>query len=370
MSRIPDLDASRDLASAVEDARATETALNISAGGTKKFLGHPADVDSQLLDLSSHSGILQYEPTELILRARAGTRLSEIDALLADNGQMLPFEPPHFGSAATLGGCVAAGLSGPRRAYVGAVRDFVLGVTIINGNGEILSFGGQVMKNVAGYDVSRLMVGSMGTLAIILDVSLKVLPLPELEKTCVLECASEDAIEKMASLSGSRLTASRYPVSATCYDGKRLYIRLSSTEQAVNAAIEKISAEQLDDQQRFWEGLREHKDPFYEVGLNLWRLSVPPASPYHLTGTASLLEWGGAQRWMKCDAQVDLRKQIDVGHATLFRAGSRLTDAPKPVSSVPVFHPLPAQLMQIHKRLKQSFDPGGLFNKARMFRDL
>lgn len=365
MSRIPDLDASLDLASAVEEARATETALNISAGGTKKFLGHPADVDSQLLDLSSHSGILQYEPAELILRARAGTRLSEIDKLLAENGQMLPFEPPHFGPAATLGGCVAAGLSGPRRAYAGAVRDFVLGITIINGNGEILSFGGQVMKNVAGYDVSRLMVGSMGTLAVILDVSLKVLPLPEFEKTCVLVCGSEDAIEEICSLS-----ASPHPVSATCHDGKQLYIRLSSTEQAVNAAIEKIAAEQLDDQQQFWEGLREHKDPFYETGLNLWRLSVPPASPYHLTGTASLLEWGGAQRWMKCDAEVDVRKQIEVGHATLFRGGSTLTDAPKRVSSAPVFHPLSAELMQIHKRLKQSFDPGGLFNKGRMFRDL
>jgi|TARA_Y100000310_G_scaffold322669_1_gene381973 glycolate oxidase FAD binding subunit len=365
MSRT-DLDASGDLASVVEQAAKTGNELRISAGGTKDFLGTPADSDCQLLDVSSHRGILQYEPAELVLRARAGTTLAEIEQLLADHGQMLPFEPPHFGPAATLGGCVAAGLSGPRRAYAGAVRDFVLGATIINGKGEVLTFGGQVMKNVAGYDVSRLMVGSMGTLAVILDVSLKVLPLPELERTCVLECDGQDAIGTMCGLSGSRLTGSPHLVSATCYVGKRLYIRLSSTVQAVESSIEKISAEQLDDQQRFWEDLREQRDPFYQTDWNLWRLSVPPATPYDITA-GSLLEWGGAQRWMKCDAGVDVRRKVEAGHATLFR---RSSDDREGAPSEQVFHPLSPELMRIHRRLKESFDPHGLFNRGRLFKDL
>ncbi|HJN53011.1 MAG: glycolate oxidase subunit GlcE [Pseudomonadales bacterium] len=364
MKQIPDRDASHDLAGAVEQACRAERALNIAAGRTKDFLGNRPDVDCQLLDISGHTGILQYDPSELILRARAGTRLAEIEELLADHGQMLPFEPPHFGPAATLGGCVAAGLSGPRRAYTGAVRDFVLGVTIINGNGEILSFGGQVMKNVAGYDVSRLMVGSMGTLAVILDVSLKVLPLPQLEKTRVLECGSENAIETMCALCGS--CRPPYPVSATCYYGEQLYVRLSSTENAVQTAIEKIGGEGLEHDQRFWQEVREQRHAFFESSMNFWRLSMPPATPYRLSA-GSLIEWGGAQRWLKSDAAVDVRTQIEVGHATLFR---RSSDAQDHASSQQIFHPLSAELMQIHRRLKQSFDPHGLFNKGRMFRDL
>jgi len=360
MNQIPDSDASRDLVTAVEQAAEARTALNIVAGGTKGFLGNTADPAAQVLDLSSHSGVLQYEPAELILRARAGTKLTDIEQLLADNGQMLPFEPPHFGTSATLGGCVATGISGPGRAYSGAVRDFVLGVTIINGKAEVLSFGGQVMKNVAGYDVSRLMVGSMGTLAVILDVSLKVLPLPQLEKTVVLECDDEDAIRRMCSLSGST-----HPVSATCYDGEKLYIRLSSTEQAVEAAINELAVEQLDDQLLFWQELREHRNSFFSPSMDLWRLSVEPATPHHLTA-GSLLEWGGAQRWMKCDGNVDLRTQIEQvpGHATLFRRSDLQQQ------SAQIFHPLSAELMQIHQRVKESFDPHKLFNKDRMFRDL
>lgn len=368
MNHVADFDASRDLATAVEQAFRTKTALNIVAGGTKSFLGNPADPDWQRLDLTRHSGVLQYEPAELILRARAGTRLTEIEELLADHGQMLAFEPPHFGPAATIGGCVATGLSGPRRASVGAVRDFVLGITVINGKGEILSFGGQVMKNVAGYDVSRLMVGSMGTLAVILDVSFKVLPLPRYEKTCVIAYSGEEAVERMCALAGST-----HPVSATCYDGKQLYIRLSSTEQAVEKSLAELKGEQLEDQNLFWQELREQRNLFFEPGTNLWRLSVPAATPYHLT-TAALLEWGGAQRWIKCEPQVDPRNQLQqvAGHATLFRSrvSSVATETKDQQSIAEVFQPVSMQLMQIHQRLKQSFDPHGLFNKGRMFRDL
>jgi glycolate oxidase FAD binding subunit len=366
MSPIPELDAASDLAGAIEQASATGTALNVVAGGTKSFLGHPVDPAApeprKRLDLSAHSGILQYEPAELMLRARAGSRLADIEALLADHGQMLPFEPPHFGPGATLGGCVAAGLSGPRRASGGSVRDSVLGVTIINGQGEILSFGGQVMKNVAGYDVSRLMVGSMGTLAVILDVSLKVLPLPSMERTCVLECGGEDAIHRMCSLAEST-----HPVSATCYDGRQLSVRLSSTEAAVETAMGQIGGEQLEDQQRFWEELREQRNPFYESEMDLWRVSVPPATPHDVTA-GSLLEWGGAQRWMKSDPEVDLRTQLGLmeGHMTLFRRRSSGQAQRLPE----VFQPLSEDLMQIHRRLKKSFDPHSIFNPGRMFRDL
>ena len=226
------------LQQAVRGALASKTSLNITAGNSKAFLGRVAC--GQDLCINEHRGIIHYQPTELVITARAGTLLSEIEQTLAEQGQMLAFEPPYFADTATLGGAVACGLSGARRPFAGSVRDFVLGCKIINGKAEVLSFGGEVMKNVAGYDVSRLMAGAMGSLGILLEISLKVLPKPPIEQTVCFELSPTEAINKMAQLSVQCL-----PVSGLSHDGRRLYIRLSGPETAVRASAKKIGGELL-----------------------------------------------------------------------------------------------------------------------------
>jgi len=306
--------------------------------------------------VAGHRGLVNYQPAELVITARAGTPLSDIEVALADHRQMLPFEPPYFGEHATLGGTVACGLSGPRRPYTGAVRDFVLGMKIINGRGEVLHFGGEVMKNVAGFDVSRLMAGAMGTLGVILEVSLKVLPRPAHEVTLVQEWGAVDAVEMMNDWAGRSL-----PLSASCYDGDRLYLRLSGTRTAVESAKRHIGGEALKEATLFWESLREQRHGFFGGEAPLWRLAVPPATlPLDLTGKW-LLEWGGAQRWLRSDADAAMVRRSALqagGHATLFRGGSR--DGER-------FQPLPQTLQDIHRRLKQAFDPKGILNPGRLY---
>ena len=279
---------------------------------------------------------------------------------------MLAFEPPHFNTAATLGGCVASGLSGPRRASAGAVRDFVLGVRMLDGRGDDLRFGGQVMKNVAGYDVSRLLTGSMGTLGLLLEVSLKVLPLPPTELTLHMPMNEAEAITKMNAWAGKPL-----PVSATCFCDGELWLRLSGAEPAVRAAHAKLGGEKVaeDEGAAFWESVREQHHAFFQVGRTLWRLSIKSSTPPLALPGAQLIEWGGALRWLagNVDADADaetMRKtaQAAGGHATLFRSGSE--------PSVDVFHPLTPQMMLIHRRLKEKFDPMGIFNPGRMYREL
>ncbi len=280
---------------------------------------------------------------------------------MRERGQMLAFEPPHFGGDATLGGMVAAGLSGPRRQAAGALRDFVLGVKIMDGRGEVLSFGGQVMKNVAGYDVSRLMAGSFGTLAIILEASLKALPVPMAETTLKLELPEDKAIEALNRWGGRPL-----PISASAWTGGELRVRLSGANAAVAAAREKIGGELVDPAQgeRFWTGIREQTDPFFRNDAPLWRISVPSAAPPLKLPGEPLIEWGGALRWL-C-SQADARTVREAakragGHATLFRGGDK---------SVGVFQPLSPALMKIHRELKREFDPQGIFNRGRMYPDL
>ena len=210
----------------VLNAVESKAPLRITAGGSKAFMGQ--NVPGNPVDLSSHSGIIEYDPRELVLTARSGTKLSEIEKALADAEQMLAFEPPHFGSEATLGGTISTGLSGPRRPYSGSARDFVLGCKVLNGRGEIASFGGQVMKNVAGYDVSRLLAGSHGTLGILLEISLKILPRPASSITVSRECSQTDAISIM-----SEFLSKPYPVDGACHDGERAHLRISGSEQAV-----------------------------------------------------------------------------------------------------------------------------------------
>ncbi len=330
--------------------------LAIEGGGTKAFYGRVPR--GEPLSLAGHAGVVNYEPRELVLTARAGTPLAEIEDLLAEEGQMLAFEPPRFGAAATLGGAVAAGLSGPRRPWAGAARDFVLGVKMINGRGEVLRFGGEVMKNVAGYDLSRLQCGALGTLGVLLEVSLKVLPRPEEELTLVQVAQPEEALERMNRLAGRPL-----PLSGACFDGLHLHLRLSGTPTAVAAGRRRLGGEVLEKGASFWASVKEQRHPFFDDPRPLWRLSLPSTAPWFELPGKQLVEWGGALRWFRSDApaeQVRARAESLGGSATLFRDGDR--EAP--------FHPLPAPLLALHRRLKAAFDPRGIFNPGRLYPEL
>ncbi|MCU0835035.1 MAG: glycolate oxidase subunit GlcE [Chromatiaceae bacterium] len=351
-------DDSERLQYAVCAAIAAKRPLAIRGGGSKAFLGRAPQ--GEPLDVAGHSGIVNYQPKELVLTARGGTTLEEIESALAEAGQMLPFEPPRFGPGATLGGTIACGLSGPARPYLGAARDLVLGTRVLTGRGEILRFGGEVMKNVAGYDVSRLMTGAYGTLGVLLELSLKVLPAPAATRTLSQERDPAQAIELMNRWAGRPL-----PVTATCYDGERLYVRLSGAEKGVAQAAAEIGGEPLAGAESFWrEKIREQGHGFFAGNTPLWRLSVPQAAPPLALPGKQLIEWGGAQRWLRSDAPADAIREVVTragGHASLFRGGDR---------SGEVFHPLPAVLMTLHRRLKQAFDPDGLLNPGRLYADL
>lgn len=349
-------DISARLQDRVRAAGASRTALSIRGGGSKAFYGRIATGDR--LEVAGHRGIINYEPTELVITARAGTPLSELEQALDEHNQMLAFEPPHYGDNATLGGTIACNLSGPRRATAGAARDFVLGSQVINGKGEILHFGGEVMKNVAGYDVSRLMCGALGTLGVLLDVSLKVLPRPETETTLTLQINAAAALRELHDWARQPL-----PISASCHDGSNLYVRLSGAQGAVHAARKRIGGDELADAGRFWERLREQRLGFFSTQQPVWRLSLASdTAPLPLAGKW-LYEWNGALRWLVSDAAPEtVRSAVAAvgGHATLFRGGSE-RDV--------VFHPLPEGLMRIHRQLKQAFDPLGILNPGRLYRE-
>ena len=347
----------QDIQEQVQAAAAGHTPLAIQGGNSKAFYGRA--IAGKTLSVSDHRGIIDYTPSELVISARAGTPLAELESVLAQEDQMLPFEPPHFGESATLGGSIACGLSGPRRPYTGAVRDFVLGVNCINGKGEYLRLGGQVMKNVAGYDLSRTLTGSLGTLALLLDVHVRVLPRPDLETTLVQNCSATTAVEYFNRWAGQPL-----PLSGACYLDGRLYVRLSGMAEGVQAAAASIGGESLDNAGHFWEQLREQQLPFFAGDTPLWRLSVPAATqPLALDG-ATLLDWGGAQRWLRSDQPAETIRSTAAaagGHATLFRGGDRHSA---------VFQPLQPALLALHQRLKSTLDPAGIFNPGRMYAEL
>ena len=369
------VDAVRAAAAGVGAGKAR--ALRIVGGGSKHFYGRPAG--GEPLDVRGYAGIVAYEPTELVVTARCGTPLAELEATLAASGQMLAFEPPHFGgpseqqpphvgAGATVGGMVAAGLGGPRRQAAGALRDFVLGVTILDGRGEVLSFGGQVMKNVAGYDVSRLMAGSLGTLGIILEVSLKTLPRPAMEETLQFELPEDKAIATLNRWAGQPL-----PVTASAWCAGELHVRLSGAPVAVSAAREKMGGVRIDVDaaQRFWLSIREQSAGFFgaeaAAGRPLWRLSLPsttPAAALDRIEGARLIEWGGALRWVASGTEAATIRDVAAkagGHATLFRA------APEVRERAGVFQPLAPAALAIHRQLKAAFDPHGIFNPGRMY---
>jgi len=330
--------------------------LRLRGGGTKDFYGQ--SFEGEVLDTRACAGVTAYEPTELVVTANCGTGLAELEAALHANRQMLAFEPPYFGAGATVGGMLAAGLSGPRRAAAGAVRDFVLGVTIMDARARVLRFGGTVMKNVAGYDVSRLVAGSMGTLGLILDASLKVLPLPVAETTLRFEMPEDKAIEALNRWAGRPL-----PISASAWTGSELALRLSGAAAAVRAACEKLGGGRVGDGEAraYWSGVREHTDPFFRGDIPLWRLSVPSNAPPLALPGAQLIEWGGALRWLATHADARVLREAARragGHATLFRGGDK---------SAGVFQPLEPALAGIHAKLKASFDPDAIFNRGRMY---
>jgi glycolate oxidase FAD binding subunit len=353
-----DRDATDDLIGQVQAAAAAGRALTLRGAGTKSFLGRVCE-RGEPLELGGHRGILDYQPKELVVTARGGTPLDEIESALADCGQQLPFEPPHFGPGATIGGTVACGLSGPARPYAGAARDLVLGASILTGRGEVLRFGGTVMKNVAGYDVSRLMAGAFGTLGVLLDLSIKVLPTPVYTQTQTLDCDLADALALATRWGGKPL-----PINATCWDGERLWVRLSGAEQGVLAATRTLGGEHASDATAFWDSIREHRHPFFAGETPLWRLSLPTAAPPLDLDCPQMVEWSGSQRWLRTELapeKVRAEAQRLGGHATLFRGGDR---------SGEVFAPLPAPLLALHRRLKSAFDPQGILNPGRMYAGL
>ncbi|WP_066269342.1 glycolate oxidase subunit GlcE [Hydrogenophaga palleronii] len=364
-----------ELIDRVRDAAAARAPLRIVGGNTKAFYGEPVGT-GEPLSTRGWAGIVSYEPTELVVTVRAGTPLAELEAVLAERGQCFPFEPPHFAPGGTVGGMVAAGLTGPARASVGSVRDHVLGARFVNGAGELLTFGGQVMKNVAGYDISRSLGGSMGTLGLITELSLKVMPVAPAEATLVFALGQHDALEQLHRWGGQPL-----PINASCWvkdstladAPELLFVRLRGAVAAVESACERLAREaagtRMDNAQAAsdWADCRDQRLPFFQspdASQSLWRLSVPQTAPVLDLPWAQLIEWQGAQRWLWAPAgaaaQIRAATVAVNGHATLFRAGA--DGAP----GVPRFDRTSPAITAITQRLRAACDPAGIFNPGRM----
>lgn len=354
---VPNVDQGSEIQQAVQQAVADDQVLRIIGGESKQFYGR--HTEGRRLEVAGHRGIVNYETTELVVTVRSGTTILELERALAKQGQMLPFEPPRFGATATVGGMIACGLSGARRPWFGAMRDAVLGLRCINGRGQQLRFGGEVVKNVAGFDVSRLMVGALGTLGVLLEVSLKLIPRPAIEQTLVFDCTEAQALERMSAWSAKGL-----PLSGAVFYDQQLFIRLSGAETGVAAAVQQLGGERLADAEAWWSKIREHQHPFFSDERPLWRLSLPAAAPpVNIVGDW-LHDWGGAQRWVKTALQPNIVREMAVrggGHATLFRGGD---------NQGMVFHPLSEALHAVHLELKKAFDPQHLFNRGCMYPDI
>ena len=361
------MDSIEQIQSAVHSAKSENRQLAVVGGGSKSFYGR--EIAGEPLSMSVYSGIIEYQPTELVITAKSGTPIETINRILEENNQKLGFEPPVFGSSSTLGGVIAAGLSGPARPYSGGIQDFVLGVKILSGNGEVLNFGGKVIKNVAGFDVSRLMVGAMGCLGVLLEISLKVVPIPEVEKTvCIVQPEISDAIAMMNSLA-----ARPVPISAAAWVEGMTRIRLSGSEKGVQSALNSICgafspSEQDIEADSFWQGLQNLTHSFFDNQNMLYRASVKPSTGALYDDQGTLVDWGGAVRWY-CLANDDQNAKNNLseavtnagGHLEIFRNGDRSRE---------VMAPVKPPIMQLQKRLKAMFDPGRILNPGRMYQEL
>lgn len=350
-------DLTLDLQSQVQQAVESGISLQIIGGNSKAFYA-TASSATTTLKITDHQGLVAYEPSELVVTVRAGTSLNELKKVLTKQGQMLAFEPPAFGDSATIGGTIACGFSGPRRPYAGSARDFVLGCTILNGKAERCRFGGQVMKNVAGFDVSRLMVGALGQLGVLLDISLRVMPIPEAEfSLCHPLTSYNQALELM-----QNWQKQPWPISALAFDGKVLWIRLSGAEDALKYAANKLGGEIDENGDQFWHDLREHQLNFFHSSENLWRISIAPATPMLAIPGNWLVDWGGSQRWLKSNApakQIHETTLAQGGYAICFR-GTEKSDWLR----------LEPNLFRVHKKVRQAFDPGQLLNPHRFSPEL
>jgi glycolate oxidase FAD binding subunit len=383
----------------IRSASAAHTPLRIRGGGSKDFYGQ--SLSGQVLDMAALQGIVSYEPSELVVTVKAGTPLAELEATLAEQGQCLPFEPPRYNAtgtafapagaeaqpysgnaaavpAGTVGGMVAAGLSGPARASVGGVRDYVLGVQMLNGKAEHLTFGGTVMKNVAGYDVSRLIAGSWGMLGVITEVSLKVLPVAPAEATLCFAMPQAEALKQLNHWGGEPLplNASAWVHSAENFANQpTLFVRLRGAVAAVEAACKKLLAQcpgtRLDNAkgQADWAMCRDMQLPFFtqppHADACLWRLATAQTAPALDLPYPTLVEWHGAQRWLwaplQDGARIRAAAQQAGGGATLFIAAPAILQR-----ATGRFDALKPPLDKIHRQLKAEFDPAGIFNPGRL----
>lgn len=351
---VASVDDSERLVEQISRACASRTPLRIRGGDSKAFLGRP--LGGEALDTRSHRGIVNYDPTELVITVRAGTPLAQLNAALDAKGQMLACEPPTFGDRATVGGMMASALAGPRRPWSGSVRDFVLGCRVITGAAKHLHFGGQVMKNVAGYDMSRLLAGSFGCLGVITEVSFKVLPRPREQRFLAVSIDAAEARRELAAWQRAAL-----PVTGACWMDDTLHLRLEGGSGSVNAAVDRLGGEVAE--ASFWDDLREHNLPFFQDSRPLWRLSVPINAPLAGMPGDVIVDWAGAQRWLKSDASaasIRASTQAMGGHATCFT----------PAPGREPFHPLPEALMRYQQQLKHQLDPSRIFNPGRLYTDL
>jgi glycolate oxidase FAD binding subunit len=360
----PGQDIAEVLVERVRMASSSKTPLRIVGGDTKCFYGRP--VAGATLALTGHHGVLRYDPAELVITARGGTLLADIEELLARHGQRLPFEPPSFGSMATLGGTVAAGLAGPARFARGPVRDYVLGARLLTGDGRVLRFGGEVMKNVAGYDVSRLLAGSLGILGVLLEVSLKVLPVARGTQTLLQRIDARGAIRLLGAAVQRGL-----PINGSFWSAGVLHVRLEGSPSGLDEVMPSIGGELMDAQAAaaLWHSVREQTHPYFASARPLWRLSLPATT----AGTAVIgadrvaFEWNGTQAWVSGVDRptIDLITRTAGGHATLFRR-----DDADDCTPGEVFAPLPAPMLDLHRAVKRVFDPAGILNPGRMYADL
>ncbi len=349
-------DLTSELIAQVRDAVEAKETLAISAGCSKTFIGRQIETD-RTIDVSGHTGIVSYQPVELVMTARAGTTLAEIESALAENNQMLACEPPRFGGKATLGGTLATNVSGPGRPWYGSIRDHVLGVTLINGESKQLRFGGQVMKNVAGYDLSRLQAGAMGGLGLMTEISLKVLPKPATTRTLKFTMDQAEAIQRMNSMSGQPK-----PITAAYWSSGELYVRLAGAASAVDATAKSWGGEELasDVALALWSDLQDQQLAIFNAD-KVWRFSMKSSADVLPIEGDSLINWGGAERWYVGDHSFDRMVALAEstgGQVSLYRGGDRTDE---------VLHPVNPSIQSLQQRIKASVDPQGVFNPGRAF---